>query len=36
MACLLPWPGRFAPVPPYKERLAHHVASLDPGGITET
>lgn len=25
-----PWPGRFAPVLPYKGRLAHHVASLGP------
>ncbi len=32
--CRSPWPGRFVPVLPYKERLAHHVASLGPGGIT--
>lgn len=33
---LLPWPGRFVLVLPYKERLAHHVASLNPGEITQT
>lgn len=34
--CLLPWPGKYAPVLPYKEKLAHHVASVGPGGITHT
>lgn len=35
MVCVLPWPERYVPVLPYKKILAHCVASLNPGKITQ-
>lgn len=32
----LPWPWMFAPIPPYKWRLAHHAASSGPGEIRQS